>query len=61
MRYINNGGETLLVQGVLKEPPRETNVQTEYIQVSESVDPQTKERIRPPQLSTVHKNSVVSF
>jgi hypothetical protein len=26
MRYINNGSETLLVQGVLKEPPRKPNI-----------------------------------
>jgi hypothetical protein len=42
MRYINNGGETLLVQDVLKEPPRKTTVQTSDIQASGSVDPQTK-------------------
>jgi hypothetical protein len=42
MKYINIGSETLLVQGVLKEPPRKISIHTKHKQECGSIDPQTE-------------------
>jgi len=59
MGYINNVGKSSSVQGVLGSPPPKTNRHTMHIQEQRSVDTQTKQRVLPPSLRTVHKCGII--